>query len=1030
MWPDAEAKGQYLNTENFSSHPVRIYTPCEPGLVCSTNGAHGVLRPTSSPFFKWRSFVAMLAVILSSSVAWATTNLFTASGTWTCPASVTIVTVECWGGGGAGGSAQTTSSGTASTSTAGGGGAGGAYAKKASISVTSGNGYTVTVGAAGIAPALPPTDGAHGDGGDSWFSSTSTVLAKGGGGGISKNAARPAQGAKGTCPSGSVGDVINLGGSGADGNGASGTQASGGGGGSGGTSTSGNNGGSPNVQSAATAVSGGGVGGAGAQGSSAVGSSGGSPSGGGGGGLASANSTGELGGNGSGGKVLLTYQATYYSKGSLDPGLTSSWTTARDGSGSNPSDFTTGDTFVIQNGHTMATTATWTISGSGSKLEIENGGVLTANNVVSISGSTTFQVDGGGKYRHAQNGGTIPTATWAATSTCEIAGVTSTVPGGLSQSFGNFTWNCSGQTADRDLAGALGGGSTKTINGSLTLQSANGHVLILNSSSGSSSELDVGGDVVVNADTLNLTSQNASGVIAIKVKGNVTVAASATLTVTGTQAGSNGIDFHFNGSANQTLTISGTFGAATKVGWTVDNGATVTLASGLTVTTGTAGPTGTGGFVTVANGGILDCGTQIIGGSGVFTLSSGGTLRIGSTAGITSSGTTGNIQVTGTGSARNFNTPASYTYNGTASQAVGNGLPATVNNLTIANTGSGGNNTVTLAQNTAVNGTLSITSGTLNLNGNTVTGSATVASGGTLDGVGTLTGAMTVNSGGTVSPGVSSIGTITLNSAPSLSGTNAMEINRAASPNADEIVLSSGTLTYGGTLTVNNAGAALQNGDMFTLFNASSYGGAFTGLTLQNWTDNTKRVNLSQLTVNGSISIGANTAPTANSLTLGAISNAPATFPLAKYASDPDGDFLTVSFNTFNHGGSAAYANGTVTYTPANGFTGTETFNYVVTDPSGLSASGTVTATVSAVTGGGANILSLTYNSGTATIVFVGIPGATYQLQASTDLVNWTQVNSNITLPVSGQPSAGKATVQQSSAPPSAFYRTLYISGP
>jgi hypothetical protein len=95
---------------------------------------------------------------------------------------------------------------------------------------------------------------------------------------------------------------------------------------------------------------------------------------------------------------------------------------------------------------------------------------------------------------------------------------------------------------------------------------------------------------------------------------------------------------------------------------------------------------------------------------------------------------------------------------------------------------------------------------------------------------------------------------------------------------------------------------------MFTLFNASSYGGAFTGLTLQNWTDNTKRVNLSQLTVNGSISIGSNTAPTANSLTLGALSNTPATFPLAKYASDPDGDFLTVSFNTFNNGGSAAYA--------------------------------------------------------------------------------------------------------------------------
>ncbi|HPF00186.1 MAG TPA: hypothetical protein PKY63_05930, partial [Bacteroidales bacterium] len=31
------------------------------------------------------------------------TTTFTTSGTWTCPAGVTSVTVECWGGGGGGG---------------------------------------------------------------------------------------------------------------------------------------------------------------------------------------------------------------------------------------------------------------------------------------------------------------------------------------------------------------------------------------------------------------------------------------------------------------------------------------------------------------------------------------------------------------------------------------------------------------------------------------------------------------------------------------------------------------------------------------------------------------------------------------------------------------------------------------------------------------------------------------------------------------------------------------------------------------
>jgi hypothetical protein len=915
-----------------------------------------------------RIVLVMLAVVLSSNAAWATTNLFNASGNWICPASVTTVTVECWGGGGAGGSAQTTSSGASSTSTAGGGGAGGAYAKKASISVTSGSSYTVTVGTGGTAPALPPTDGAHGDGGDSWFGSTSTVLAKGGGGGISKNAARPAQGAKGICPSGSVGGVINLGGSGADGNGANGTQASGGGGGSGGPSSAGNNGGNPNVQSGATAVSGGGAGGAGAQASSGAGNSGGLPSGGGGGGLASADSSGKLGGNGGNGQVILTYQAIYYSKGSLDPGLTSSWTTARDGSGSNPSDFTTGDTFVIQNGHSMTTTATWTISGSGSKLEIETGGVLTASSTVSISASTTFQVDGGGKYRHAQNGGIIPTATWAAASTCEISGVTSTVPGGLGQSFGNFTWNCLGQTGDRDLVGAL-----TTVNGNFTVQdTGSGGTLHYLQLLGTNQTFVCGGNFSVSGTAkFNPQDNSSSSGNALNIGGNFSVASGGTFDAT-----SGGVvAINFNGGSPQTFASSGTISDAGNYAWKVNSSSTLTLTSSLTVNAG--------GSFTVA--GTINCGGNVINGTGAFALNSGGTLGIGHANGIQTTGNnTAQIQTTGAGN-RTYNTSANYTYNGSAAQAAGNGLPPTVNNLTIANTGSSGNNTVTLAQNTAVNGTFAVTSGTLDLNSKTLTAA----------------------------------------SAPNLGGGLTMELDRSGA-NVTKLALINGTLTFGGTLAIANIGAPVQNGDTFTLFNAPSYNGAFTGLTLQNWADANKRVDFSQLSANGSISIGVNHAPTASNLTLGDTTNTSATFPLAKYAGDADGDPLTVSFNTFNHGGAASYANGTVTYAPAADFAGTETFNYVVTDPSGLSASGTVTVTITAPAAG-ANILSVSYNGGSqqATVIFAGIPGATYQLQVSTDLANWSAVGSNVTMPV-----GGTKTIVQSSAPSSAFYRTKYVSGP
>src|SRR4029077_3047884 len=96
-------------------------------------------------------------------------------------------------------------------------------------------------------------------------------------------------------------------------------------------------------------------------------------------------------------------------------------------------------------------------------------------------------------------------------------------------------------------------------------------------------------------------------------------------------------------------------------------------------------------------------GSGTLTGAGRFALSNGGTLGIGSTNGITAFPTTsGNIQ--NTLSPRNFGTASNYIYNGIAAQVTGNGLPITVNNLTIS---SGG--TVTLNNAVAtetVNGTL------------------------------------------------------------------------------------------------------------------------------------------------------------------------------------------------------------------------------------------------------------------------------------------------------------------------------------
>lgn len=214
-----------------------------------------------------------------------TTNSWDEAGTytWTAPTGVTSVTVECWGGGGGGGDDSSGQGG------GGGGGGGGAYARVNTFSVTSGQTYSVVVGAGG---------GAATAGSASSFN-TSTCVAAGGGGGTSANSG--AGGAGGTVAA-SAGDDIYAGGTGAAGY-TTGwiTRYGGGGGGSGGTSNTGN---SANDDQGADAVSGGGPGGDGGENSAGSSPSIG-PGGGGGGGEYSNES--RSGGSGYDGQVVITW---------------------------------------------------------------------------------------------------------------------------------------------------------------------------------------------------------------------------------------------------------------------------------------------------------------------------------------------------------------------------------------------------------------------------------------------------------------------------------------------------------------------------------------------------------------------------------------------------------------------------------------------------------------------------------------------------------------------------------------------------
>jgi hypothetical protein len=255
-------------------------------VVAATGAA--TYNGTVSPSSQWICKVATFRLDTGGPY----TQTFDATGSWQAPAGVTAVKAECWGGGGSGGM------GTGNPAE-GGGGAGGSYARKNAYAVTSGNTYTVTVGAA---------TGAHSNttvlnGNDSWFDNNTTgVLAKGGAGGVAAtvNSTNGAGGVGST--TGCIGDTSFAGGDGAAGVFSSSLAGGAGGGGGGdaadGGDASGNTGGTGGTAG----------GGAGANGvaDATAGAAGTAPGGGGSGGDAG-GAADRNGGSGAAGRVILTW---------------------------------------------------------------------------------------------------------------------------------------------------------------------------------------------------------------------------------------------------------------------------------------------------------------------------------------------------------------------------------------------------------------------------------------------------------------------------------------------------------------------------------------------------------------------------------------------------------------------------------------------------------------------------------------------------------------------------------------------------
>jgi len=382
-----------------------------------------------------------------------------------------------------------------------------------------------------------------------------------------------------------------------------------------------------------------------------------------------------------------TLGQSYYSVGSVDPTVLTNWKSNRDGTGTSPASFTAGDGFVIQNGHQMTTGGTWSISGTGSKLTIENGGMLTAGHVITLNAATTFQIDNGGYYIQnvAISMGTnifAGTEIFNAGSTFEFripptGFATPAAPGwgnviiNQTASSGNIGWSGIFSTIQGNMTIlSTGTGATRhaltantnvttAIGGNLTISGGN---FWLSSGSGTNA-VTIGGNLVINGGTLDIA--NNSGVTTTTVNGNVVVS-SGILTEGGSTTTSK-IIFGKNGT--QTFTSGGTISNLVNF--------------------------------EVGSTSVTDLGTSVISGGGTFSMLAGSTLHTANTAGLN-----GSLTLTGT---KTFDPTTNFIFDGTAEQVAGSFMPATVNNLTIENA-AGVKLSNTLL---TVTGTLTINSGKL-----------------------------------------------------------------------------------------------------------------------------------------------------------------------------------------------------------------------------------------------------------------------------------------------------------------------------
>jgi hypothetical protein len=467
---------------------------------------------------------------------------------------------------------------------------------------------------------------------------------------------------------------------------------------------------------------------------------------------------------------------------------------------------------------------------------INNGLINTTVNTFSSASNITH--NNLAIYRHAYDGGTVPSSTWNAGSTLQVTGiVNANTLSGMNQSFHHVEYNSPGQLSSFvDLNGSI-----TAINGNLTVNSTGNNtreLRLFNNTSNTNSSLTVAGDVLINNARLAIAGGASSGSAnpTLTINGNLTLNGTAVLDMTGnapTTAAESKVELLGNLTMNATSTLTRTQSTPSVFRFNKASGIqTYTAATPATAISGgvidfQVGNGSTAPEFVTANDFVmhpsasltvntlatLDATTRIIrgttaGSNGSFILNSGAIFKTANTNGIDAalSGTVGSVQ---TGTIKNFSNSASYIYNGSANQVTGTGLPFNVispGQLTIANTGAVGSNIVTLSASGTTVPLLNLQSGILAIGtGNTLN----ISNNGNI-----------VASAGDFATGTSG-GTVNAAGAATFSG-NSNPYNVFTTGGVD---FGSGTVTIqsGGAFRINSGGAVINNGPFYASGAALEY---------------------------------------------------------------------------------------------------------------------------------------------------------------------------------------------------------------